>query len=220
MEVEDRPVRRCRRVEGEVCAYGGDLRFDLRFGSGSEEDGGLHGEPLHRLAGRRRPCDQGRYRALPDPSLCGEAMAEKAVGDFACHSCHSFAHSGDIDRGRPECVRRRHEGRRHQGVAVELTFESERLPVGPAEPRCAHGQDELPHLRDGRPHGMEKRRVMCAFTCDPRPSTRRPREKRWRSCAVYATDMGEREKATAIDVPMSIRSVARPPTRAGGTGHC
>ena len=106
VEVEDRFVRRRRRVEGEMRADGGDLRFHFCFGPGGEEDGGLYREPFHRLAGPAAALGQSRHRALTDPSPGGEAMAEKSVGDFACHTCHGISHPGEVDRRRSESVPR------------------------------------------------------------------------------------------------------------------
>ena len=60
----------------------------------------------------------------------------------------------------------------------------------------------------GCDQGIEKRRSTCGFTCDPSPSTKRPREYRARSNAVLASVIGVRPKAMAMAVPTVIRSVA------------
>lgn len=49
---------------------------------------------------------------------------------------------------------------------------------------------------------------MWAFTCEPRPSTKRPRDAFWRSHAVWARIIGLRANATASDTNGSWRVTA------------
>lgn len=60
----------------------------------------------------------------------------------------------------------------------------------------------------GGAHGMENRRSMCPFTCDPRPRSRRPFEARWISHAAWAITYGERGNARATPVVSTACSVA------------
>src|ERR1051326_7317726 len=50
----------------------------------------------------------------------------------------------------------------------------------------------------GAVHGTLKRFSLCARTCEPRPSTKRPREADWRSQLAFATAIGLRENAIAM----------------------
>jgi hypothetical protein len=56
-------------------------------------------------------------------------------------------------------------------------------------------------------HGIEKRRVTWALTCEPRPSANRPPLAACRSLACRATVIGLRAKAMVTAVPTPIRSV-------------
>ena len=53
----------------------------------------------------------------------------------------------------------------------------------------------------GCDHGIENRRVMCGLIWLPRPRTKRPPEAACRSHAVWASVIGLRANATAIDGP-------------------
>jgi hypothetical protein len=59
----------------------------------------------------------------------------------------------------------------------------------------------------GWPHSIENRLVMWGLIWLPRPRMKRPSEKRWRSWALWASVIGLRAKATAMLVPISIRSL-------------
>lgn len=59
----------------------------------------------------------------------------------------------------------------------------------------------------GCDHGIEKRRSMCGFTCEPRPRTNRPVEYSARFYPAFAMVIGERAKAIAMDVPIVSRLV-------------
>jgi hypothetical protein len=70
----------------------------------------------------------------------------------------------------------------------------------------------------GALHGTLKRFSLWARTCEPRPSTKRPREATWRSQLALATGMGLREKAMATPVERLMRAVvtaATPSARKG-----
>ena len=60
----------------------------------------------------------------------------------------------------------------------------------------------------GDDHGMEKRFVMWARICDPRPSTKRPLEAAFKSWPTCASTIGVRANATAMPVTRSTRSVS------------
>ena len=72
----------------------------------------------------------------------------------------------------------------------------------------------------GCDQGMEKRRSMCGFTCDPSPSTKRPCEYRARSNPVLASVIGVRPNAIAIDVPSVTCSVASAASSTCRNGSC
>ena len=61
---------------------------------------------------------------------------------------------------------------------------------------------------------------MCALICEPSPSTSRPPDSRCRSYAEYAIAIGVRAKATATEVPSSIRSVAVAASARATNGSC
>jgi len=67
---------------------------------------------------------------------------------------------------------------------------------------------------------MEKRRSTWALTWVPRPRIKRPSERLWRSQAVWAVSIGEREKAIATEVPSSMPSVAPAATASGRKASC
>jgi hypothetical protein len=58
----------------------------------------------------------------------------------------------------------------------------------------------------GWDQGIEKRFSMWARIWDPRPRSRRPPDRSWRSHAVSAVTIGVRANATTIEVPSSIVS--------------
>ena len=60
----------------------------------------------------------------------------------------------------------------------------------------------------GDDQGIEKRLVMWARTCEPRPSSSRPFETSCTSLAATAVTIGLRANATAMPLPSSSRSVA------------
>jgi hypothetical protein len=66
-------------------------------------------------------------------------------------------------------------------------------------------------------HGIENRRVMCALIWLPRPRMNRP-DWAWRSHDVWASVIGLRANATAIDVPRSTRVVCSAATASGRNG--
>ena len=70
----------------------------------------------------------------------------------------------------------------------------------------------------GCDHGIEKRFSMCGLIWLPRPRMNRPFENGCRSFAVWASVIGLRAKATAIDVPSSRRSVCSAPSRQARNG--
>ncbi len=67
-------------------------------------------------------------------------------------------------------------------------------------------------------HSIEKRLVMCGLIWLPRPRMNRPFENACRSQAVLASVIGDRAKATAIDVPSSRCSVCSAPSSSGRNG--
>ena len=69
-------------------------------------------------------------------------------------------------------------------------------------------------------HSIEKRFSMCGLIWLPRPRTNRPFEYACRSHAVFATVIGDRENATAIDVPISRFSVCSAASSNGRNGSC
>src|SRR6185312_5789774 len=72
----------------------------------------------------------------------------------------------------------------------------------------------------GGVHGAENRRSLCARTCDPSPTTKRPPVEPARSHPVSATAIGVRAKAIATEVCSSILSVAAPATASARNGSC
>ena len=70
----------------------------------------------------------------------------------------------------------------------------------------------------GCDHGIENRRVMCGLIWLPRPRTNRPPEAACRSHAVWASVIGLRANATAIDVIRSTRSVLCAASSSGRNG--
>ncbi len=69
-------------------------------------------------------------------------------------------------------------------------------------------------------HSIEKRLVMCGLIWLPSPRMNRPFENACRSHAVLASVIGERAKATAIDVPSSSFSVCSAASSSGRNGSC
>ena len=72
----------------------------------------------------------------------------------------------------------------------------------------------------GGVHGTEKRRSLCARTCEPKPTTKRPPVEPARSQPTLATAIGVRAKAIATPVCNSIRRVAVPATASARNGSC
>ena len=72
----------------------------------------------------------------------------------------------------------------------------------------------------GGVHGTEKRRSLCALTCEPRPMTKRPPKEPAMSQPSSATAIGVRAKAIATPVWSSTRSVAAPATASARNGSC
>ena len=72
----------------------------------------------------------------------------------------------------------------------------------------------------GASQGTENRRTLCARTCVPSPSTKRPRLARCRSQAVIAVTIGLRVNAVAIAVPSVTRSVDTAAAASGRNGSC
>jgi len=66
--------------------------------------------------------------------------------------------------------------------------------------------------------GIEKRLVMCGLIWLPRPRTKRPSENVWRSHPRWASSIGLRAKATAIDVPISTSDVCSAASSSGRNG--
>ena len=85
-------------------------------------------------------------------------------------------------------------------MCVELTLELE----GPSSvkiPDRPHCQDVPRSARRASPRASERR--VLGLTCVPRPSTKRPPERSWRSQAVCAVSRGKGE-GDATEVPVSI----------------
>src|SRR2546428_425948 len=61
----------------------------------------------------------------------------------------------------------------------------------------------------GGVHATEKRRSLCARTCDPRPTTKRPPVEPARSQPTCATPIGVRAKALAI-LPAALFGASTP----------
>ena len=72
----------------------------------------------------------------------------------------------------------------------------------------------------GESYLTEKRRSLCPFTWEPRPRMKRPPEALARSHEMWASTMGLRGKATAIEVPSLIRSVTVAAAASGRNGSC
>ena len=64
------------------------------------------------------------------------------------------------------------------------------------------------NLGPGDSHVDENRRSICPFTCVPKPTRSRPRERSCRSLAVWATTIGDRGNAIATRVSKVTREVA------------
>ena len=69
-------------------------------------------------------------------------------------------------------------------------------------------------------HSIENRLVMWGLIWLPSPSTNRPPVSACRSHPMFASSIGLRAKATAIDVPSSISEVLPAATASGRNGSC
>ena len=70
----------------------------------------------------------------------------------------------------------------------------------------------------GDDHGIEKRRSMCCWICEPRPMVKRPFEYWLRSHARLAVVMGLRAKATLMEVERAMRSECSAASTSGKKG--
>jgi hypothetical protein len=69
-------------------------------------------------------------------------------------------------------------------------------------------------------HSIENRLVMCGLIWLPRPRMKRPFENACRSQPTFASVIGLRANATAIEVPSSSVVVCSAARRSGKNGSC
>ena len=127
-------------------------------------------------------------------------MGAQAVGDLAHDLAHEGIDRGELDRDARMLDRAGIEQRHREIDVVVRALHVERVPF------CQQSQTARTAPTYSRIHGpagdqaMPKRRSICALTCVPSPSVKRPCDSFCKVQALMAVTVGLRGKAMATDV--------------------
>ena len=145
-------------------------------------------------------------------------MHDETVGDLAGHVHHPRPEAPDEHRRWTERVRSRIEGRRHEGVAVELAAEVQGAAGVPGGPDGFDGEHDLADAAGRMRPGLAEPLL------DVGPDLRAEAEHEpalghsWRSWPMLARTMGLRAKPMATAVPRRIVLVVVAAAASGRNG--